>query len=65
MVLGMMQRDGDVMTKVAPNTRAIQPEIVENVKQGMPFILMNGMPSRNLIKRGIPTIPLTTGPGNL
>ena len=47
-VFGMMQRDGDVMTKVVPDakTKSIRPLILENVKKTAPSIVMNGTPTK-------------------
>ena len=43
-VFGMMERDGDVMTKVVPDskTKSIRPIILENIEKAALSIVMNG-----------------------
>ena len=53
-VFGMMQRGGDVMTKVVPNakTRSLRPHIIENVEQGSTVHSDEWFAYRNLDKQG-------------
>ena len=51
-VFGMMQRDGDVMTKVVPDarTRTFNRKLLKMSNRAAPFTLTNGTPTRTLIK---------------
>ncbi len=53
-VFGMMQRDGDVMTKVVPDakTRSLRPHILENVEKGSTINSDEWFAYRNLDKEG-------------